>query len=124
VQGLDRQTNAPGLARRHVRDFCRDLYSADLTDDVELVVSELVTNAVLHGAGRITLRLELLDGVVSVGVKDGGPGGPRLPGVARLIEEGGRGMALVARLVRDWGVRSDDNGGKEVWAVVAGVPAR
>ena len=117
VQPLDRRGEAPRLARAYVRDFLGEVDSTDLVCDVELVVSELVTNAVLHGAGQIQLRLEVVDGAVSVGVLDGGRGKPR-SGRSEHTSEGGRGLALVARLTQDWGIRPDGTGGKEVWAVL------
>jgi anti-sigma regulatory factor (Ser/Thr protein kinase) len=116
VQALGRRLDAPRVARAHVRDFLLDLDSADLVADVELVVSELVTNAVLHGTGQVQLRLEMVDGAVSVGVLDGGRAQPRPPGRGHGAESG-RGLALVAGLTRDWGIRPDSTGGKEVWAV-------
>src|SRR5215203_4373792 len=124
VHSLDRGRESPHAARTHVRDFFRDRPGSDslpdgLVGDVELVVSELVTNAVLHGSGHIQLRLEVLDGVVSVGVLDGGRAPPSANGQP-LAEgsEGGRGLALVAELSTEWGFRPAANGGKEVWAVI------
>jgi hypothetical protein len=105
VQALGRRLDAPRVARAHVRDFLLDLDSADL-----------VTNAVLHGTGQVQLRLEMVDGAVSVGVLDGGRAQPRPPGRGHGAESG-RGLALVAGLTRDWGIRPDSTGGKEVWAV-------
>ena len=92
-----------------------------MLSDIELVVSELVTNAMLHGVGQIRLRLEVGDGRVSVGVLDGGaapnrPAGPVADADTGQGAEGGRGLALVALLSSEWGIRPDDRGGKEVWA--------
>src|SRR5918994_1539500 len=95
---LNNDREAPGLAREHVRDFCRAL-SPDLCSDVQLVVSELVTNAVIHGADPIVLSLQLTDVGVSVVVGDGGLGRPGL-GLANAPDlESGRGLMLVAGLV-------------------------
>jgi anti-sigma regulatory factor (Ser/Thr protein kinase) len=124
VRELDRRHEAPADARSSVRDLFRGLVATDrervisLADDVELVVSELVTNAVVHGTGPITLRVRVIDRFVSVGVQDCGSGVPRLPG-ADPSSEGGRGMAVVAGIVSDWGVRVDGDTGKEVWAILA-----
>ena len=88
---------------------------------LELVVSELVSNAVRHGSGRITLTLSDTDtgGGVRVGVHDHGRGLPR----SRRPDArspGGRGLLVVGRLSSSWGVeRSHADGGKTVWAIVA-----
>ncbi|HTE73613.1 MAG TPA: ATP-binding protein [Actinomycetes bacterium] len=124
VRELDRRQGAPADARNSVRDLFRGLADTDsdrvdsLAADVELVVSELVTNAVVHGTGPITLRVRVIDGFISVGVQDRGLGVPQLHG-ADPSREGGRGMAVVAGLVSDWGVRVDGDTGKEVWAILA-----
>lgn len=124
VRELDRSQGAPAGARNGVRDLFRGLADPDrdrvdsLAADVELVVSELVTNAVVHGTGPITLRVRVIDAFVSVGVQDCGLDVPQLHG-ADPSREGGRGMAVVAGLVSDWGVRVDGDTGKEVWAILA-----
>jgi serine/threonine-protein kinase RsbW len=87
--------------------------------DVELVVSELATNAVQHARTDFRLRVSVLPGSVLVRVDDrrrGGPFGSREASPADA--SGGRGLALVASLADEWGVypRSD---GTCVWAVVA-----
>jgi anti-sigma regulatory factor (Ser/Thr protein kinase) len=127
VRELDRRQAAPANARNSVRDLFRGLALTDrnrvypLASDVELVVSELVTNAVLHGTGPITLRVRVIEGFVSVGVQDCGSGVPHV-NRADASREGGRGMAVVAGLVSDWGVRVDGDTGKEVWAILAVEP--
>ena len=89
------------------------------SDDVLLCVSELATNALLHGVppGRC-FRLDLgldTDGVLRVEVQDSGPGeiGIADPGPGPESEHG-RGLLLVAALADDWGVRERDPG-KVVW---------
>ena len=116
TESLTRTRNAPAYARTRVRVWCRDL-EPELRWDVELVVSELVTNAVLHGGDPITLTLDVGD-VVLVVVSDGGEGVPRA-GDGGPDGEGGRGLAMVAGVVSDWGVRVDENPGKEVWALLS-----
>lgn len=85
---------------------------------LELVVSELVTNAVRHGAGPITLTLADVSGGIRVGVHDLGTRGPE----ARHPDHrspGGRGLQVVEQLSWDWGVeRSGAGQGKTVWAIV------
>jgi hypothetical protein len=93
-----------------------------LTDDVLIVVSELVTNAVIHGQGTITVLVGIADGgMVAVGVRDEGPGRPRLEGVDDASPRG-RGIAMVASIARDWGVLQDPAGGKMVWCLLANGP--
>ncbi|GAA3484505.1 SpoIIE family protein phosphatase [Streptomyces yanii] len=83
-----------------------------LVPDTELIVSELVTNAIRHGAGPIRLRL-IQHQVLTCEVFDGGSCYPRLRH-ARIVDENGRGLFMVARLSRRWGFRSA-TGGKLVW---------
>jgi serine phosphatase RsbU (regulator of sigma subunit)/anti-sigma regulatory factor (Ser/Thr protein kinase) len=78
----------------------------------ELVVSELVTNAIRHGTGPIRLRL-IQHQVLTCEVFDSGGSYPR-PRHACTVDENGRGLLMVAQLSRRWGCRSS-TGGKLVW---------
>ncbi|GGU71504.1 hypothetical protein GCM10010211_41420 [Streptomyces albospinus] len=80
----------------------------------ELVVSELVTNAIRHGSGPITLRLIRQDAALICEVFDTGSTAPHLRH-ARTTDEGGRGLLIVAQLTRRWGTRYTANG-KIIWA--------
>ncbi|MGD3106472.1 SpoIIE family protein phosphatase [Streptomyces sp. YGL11-2] len=80
----------------------------------ELVVSELVTNAIRHGSGPITLRLIRQDAALICEVFDTGSTAPHLRH-ARTTDEGGRGLLIVAQLTRRWGTRFTANG-KIIWA--------
>ncbi|PWI20685.1 ATP-binding protein [Streptomyces sp. Act143] len=83
-------------------------------EDVSLCVSELATNALLHGAppGRgFLLRVRYDGAVVRVEVHDSGGGEPCVPDCA---DEGGRGLLLVSALADKWGVGQRDPG-KVVW---------
>jgi len=88
-----------------------------LVEDVELVVSELVTNAMRHGRGEITMHLEVAQDRVVVGVQDQGAGRPA-PRQPDTTDSNGRGLALVALLATEWGVRPEPGGGKVVWCVL------
>ncbi|MFC8432453.1 SpoIIE family protein phosphatase [Streptomyces sp. NPDC057253] len=79
----------------------------------ELVVSELVTNAIRYGSGPIRLRL-IRDRALICEVADGSATAPHLRR-ARLSDEGGRGLFLVARLTERWGTRYTPTG-KIIWA--------
>jgi anti-sigma regulatory factor (Ser/Thr protein kinase) len=86
-------------------------------DAGELAVSELVTNAIVHGADPITLRVTAFDRMVRVAVSDGDPQPPR-PGRrdAQLRAEHGRGLAIVASVCDRWGCDPAVLGpGKTVW---------
>ncbi|MEU5099579.1 SpoIIE family protein phosphatase [Streptomyces sp. NPDC020996] len=84
----------------------------DLAFTTELVVSELVTNAIRHATGPVQLRL-LRDRALICEVADGSSTAPRLRR-ARTEDEGGRGLFLVARLTERWGTRYTADG-KVIW---------
>lgn len=78
----------------------------------ELVVSELVTNAIRYGAEPIQLRL-IYDHTLICEVSDGNSTSPHLRR-ARIFDEGGRGLLLVAQLTSRWGTRHTA-AGKTIW---------
>ncbi|WP_030232579.1 MULTISPECIES: SpoIIE family protein phosphatase [unclassified Streptomyces] len=79
----------------------------------ELVVSELVTNAIRHARPPIELRL-IYDRTLICEVSDGSTTAPHLRR-ARTFDEGGRGLLLVAQLTQGWGTRQLPEG-KIIWA--------
>ncbi|GLW46518.1 hypothetical protein Stsp02_21800 [Streptomyces sp. NBRC 14336] len=85
----------------------------DLGFTAELLVSELVTNAIRHASGPIRLRL-IRESVLTCEVFDASNVSPRLRH-ARTLDEGGRGLFLVAQLSRRWGTRYTADG-KMIWA--------
>ncbi|MDX3458229.1 SpoIIE family protein phosphatase [Streptomyces sp. ME02-8801-2C] len=109
---LDPEDAAPGRARRLARRALSRWGLEDLTDSVELLVSEVVTNAVRYASKPITLRLLRTD-VLRCEVGDDVPQLPRLR-QARATDEGGRGLYLVNRLARRWGATRLSTG-KVVW---------
>ncbi|MEU0950601.1 SpoIIE family protein phosphatase [Streptomyces canus] len=78
----------------------------------ELVVSELVTNAIRYGAPPVQLRL-IRDRTLICEVSDSSSTSPHLRR-ARILDEGGRGLLLVAQLTKDWGTRQTTTG-KTIW---------
>ncbi|MGI5470674.1 SpoIIE family protein phosphatase [Streptomyces sp. CA-132043] len=99
-------------ARELARDQLTDWGLEALVDTTELLVSELVTNALRHGHGDIRLRL-LLDRTLVCEVWDADLAQPRRRR-ARDTDEGGRGLQLVGLLSRGWGSRRTPRG-KTVW---------
>ena len=92
--------------------------AADLLERAELLASELVTNALLHARTDVRLRLALRGDRLHLGVHDGGSRLLRLVG-GDPDAEAGRGLLLVERLARAWGVYRPPEGGKVVWCVLA-----
>ncbi|MFF4469510.1 SpoIIE family protein phosphatase [Streptomyces sp. NPDC001599] len=109
---LEPEDAAPGKARRLARRALARWGMEDLTDAVELLVSEVVTNAVRYASKPVTLRLLRTD-VLRCEVGDDVPQLPRLR-QARATDEGGRGLYLVNRLARRWGATRLSTG-KVVW---------
>jgi anti-sigma regulatory factor (Ser/Thr protein kinase) len=116
VQGAD---GAGRVARHTLVGWLRrfDLVDTDTRDTVELLTSELVTNALRHAvtgpavAQEISLRATLFADVVRVEVEDGDPTMGRR---VASDEEGGRGLLTVSRLAKEWGVIRCSTG-KTVW---------
>jgi anti-sigma regulatory factor (Ser/Thr protein kinase) len=112
---LEPTGRAPGQARRIVRELLADLISADVTETAELLVSELVTNAITHGTGTVTLSIDCTDSSLAVTVSDDEPTEPELQPES-LTALGGRGLLMVEALAGSWGVNAHKDGaGKDVW---------
>ncbi|MFC3575876.1 SpoIIE family protein phosphatase [Streptomyces yaanensis] len=109
---LEPEDAAPSRARRLARRALARWGMEELTDSVELLVSEVVTNAVRYASRPVTLRLLRTD-VLRCEVGDDVPQLPRLR-QARHTDEGGRGLYLVNRLARRWGATRLSTG-KVVW---------
>ncbi|WND35346.1 SpoIIE family protein phosphatase [Streptomyces sp. BB1-1-1] len=109
---LPREPRSVGRARELARAKLLDWDMESLVDTTELLVSELVTNALRYGEGEIRLRL-LLDRTLVCEVWDSGLVQPRRRR-ARDTDEGGRGLQLVGLLSAAWGSRRTPRG-KTVW---------
>src|SRR5438445_10134528 len=92
----------------------------DLGDDAALVVSELVTNALLHGGGCTGIDIRPIEGGLRVEVRDPSPASP-FPGYATEGALTGRGVRVVASLAARWGMQPTPDG-KIVWAELTGKP--
>lgn len=114
-------------ARRWVVETCHDVKRDDLVECAEFGVSELVTNAVLHGTPPIKVRVRGTWEHPRVEVIDGSTEPPILPGSETLGEDDdllltfGRGLNIVARCATAWGAEIEDDG-KVVWFVPASEP--
>ncbi|WP_306188899.1 sodium/proline symporter PutP [Streptomyces sp. MK5] len=108
---------ADPAAVAHARDLAAQKLTEwgipDLTFTTELIVSELVTNAIRHAAGPVCLRLIRDRGLICE-VSDASSTSPRLRH-ARTTDEGGRGLLIVAQMARRWGTRYTKTG-KIIWA--------
>jgi anti-sigma regulatory factor (Ser/Thr protein kinase) len=100
-------------ARKRAVDRLEAWGLTDAAFVTELIVSELVTNAIRHGEPPVQLRL-IHDRRLICEVSDGGGTAPHMRR-ARTYDEGGRGLLLVAQLSRRWGTRPGDKG-KTIWA--------
>ena len=117
---------APQIRRALVEDLHALEVDATVVDEAEIVVSELVSNALRHAKplsdGAIRVRWKVKGGVVEVEVSDGGgPSTPR-PAPPALWSTSGRGLRIVRSLAHEWGV-ADDKAGRTVWASLGG-PSR
>lgn len=102
-----------GRCRRLVRDTLAAWELSALTETVELLVSELVTNAIQHAGGEIRLRLQRNETGLLCEVCDRTRTPPELQELSATAERG-RGILLVNELSRKWGHRRTATG-KIVW---------
>ncbi|CAM5732388.1 SpoIIE family protein phosphatase [Kribbella sp. NPDC020789] len=101
-------------ARRTAQDqLSRWGFDEEQMFTTELLVSELVTNAIRHASGRVRLRL-IRERTLVCEVLDGGASAPHLRH-PRAMDEGGRGLLLVSQLAERWGTRFVPDG-KIIWA--------
>lgn len=114
---LPRDLTAPAIARRFVEEN-RDHLDPSLISDAQLLVTEIVTNAVRYGRDKITLAFSVESPGLGVAVGDAGRELPTVPtgSMPDLDRTGGRGMYIVDALATHWGVETDDRTeGKVVW---------
>ena len=109
---VPRAEQGPALARRVVDARYVEELSPGQLGDLLVIVSELTTNAMLHGAGRIRLRVALEDGRLYGEVVDEGSGFPTDVRERGVDELGGKGLLLVSALADRWGIHE---GSSHVW---------
>ncbi|WLQ68326.1 SpoIIE family protein phosphatase [Streptomyces glycanivorans] len=106
----------PSAVARVRSDVSRTLTEWDLVEEAfttELILSELVTNSIRYATGPIRVRL-IRDRTLICEVSDRSSTSPHLRQAASM-DEGGRGLFLVAQLAERWGTRYTDDGGKVIW---------
>ncbi|SEL51017.1 ATP-binding SpoIIE family protein phosphatase [Streptacidiphilus jiangxiensis] len=103
-------------ARTFVEKVLVSWGQSHLADDIKLLTSETVTNAVRHGSGPVRLQMRRHPTELAVEVTDRSPRLPH-PRLAEADEESGRGLTLVEALAEHWGTRLVD-GGKTTWFTV------
>ncbi|MBG0850670.1 SpoIIE family protein phosphatase [Streptomyces spinoverrucosus] len=113
-----RVPEAVGHARRFTRRTLRAWGVTTQRDAVLLVVSELVTNALVHTDGPVRLDLTLVDSRLRVAVADTSPRSPVKPTRIGWEATGGRGLLLVEAMSAAWGT-VPVSGGKQVWSELA-----
>jgi anti-sigma regulatory factor (Ser/Thr protein kinase) len=113
---LAAEPRAVGAARSWLSSLAAGLVDAERRGELELVVSEIVTNAFRHGreGGRILVAATPKEEFLCVQVTDDGPGFVPRPGAMASEEHGGFGLFLVERLTRRWGV-TREAGRTRVW---------
>jgi anti-sigma regulatory factor (Ser/Thr protein kinase) len=112
---LEPSGSAPAQARRVVRAVLAEVVSEDMSQTAELLVSELVTNAITHGTGTVTVSIDCTDDTLAVTVSDDDPAVPELQPEC-LMAVGGRGLRMIESLASAWGVTPREDGpGKDVW---------
>lgn len=116
---LPRDPAAVARARKSASEQVTAWGLGDAAFATELIVSELVTNAVRYGEDPVVLRL-IRDSALICEVSDGSSTAPHLRR-ARVFDEGGRGLLLVAQMAERWGSRQTATG-KTIWAEL-GLPA-
>jgi hypothetical protein len=96
----------PRRVRLGIRAALRSWSRPELTDDAELLTTELVTNALRHGQDDLGVRVHIAAGRLWIEVQDGSHE-PAEPRNASLDDEDGRGLFIVEAIADDWGVSPD-----------------
>jgi len=108
---------APAAARRDVTAFLVEVAHEELSPIASLIVSELVTNSIVHANGPVTVRTSWADDRLHVDVSDYGGG----TSTARDPDTSGRGLRIVDAFATRWGsVPRFDGAGRATWFELAG----
>lgn len=109
---LPRTRRAPVIARQSLLSWFGAALEEEQLDTAKLLISELVSNAVVHGQGKITIRADLNDDRIVVEVIDQGEGFEREVRQHDFDDLHGRGLAIVDALASRWGIHE---GTTHVW---------
>ena len=114
---------AVGAARRQVRrELAKQNLPEPLLDDVEVVLSELMGNAVRHArpiaGGVLLIGWRIADDELTIRVTDGGSVKRIEPRDSSPMADSGRGLLIVDQLARAWGVTDHAGSLRTVWAVL------
>lgn len=112
-----RLPDAASHARRFTARTLRAWGLGEAADTVLLVVSELVTNALVHTEGQVRLDITLTGDRLRIAVGDGSPRTPVKPAIINWHDTGGRGILLVEAMSAAWGTMPL-SGGKQVWCEI------
>lgn len=118
--------SVPMTRREIVADLRAREVSAQVVDEAEIAVSELLGNAVRHASplsdGTVRVHWQVRGGVVELDVMDGGGPSQPKPVHAGTYSSHGRGLRIVRSLAHEWGVLDEDRG-RTVWVSLGG-PSR
>jgi anti-sigma regulatory factor (Ser/Thr protein kinase) len=115
TDGDAKRVDSPAQARQWLRSMLVDVAPPRSIDDACLLVSELVTNAFIHGRGSPAVRASLDADQLLLSVIDESSAQPVPRPFGAADETGGLGLTIVDRLTSAWGVDTVP-GGKVVWA--------
>jgi len=101
-------------ARKLVRGMVTPYLPARKLDTIELLTSEVVTNAVVHAGSSPIVEVTAEGGTVRISVQDHNPAWP-MPRDVAVDATSGRGMALVDVMADAWGVERIAGDGKRIW---------
>lgn len=111
---LPPEAESAGEARRYMAGLLRQAgCDAEISDTALLLVSELVTNAIVHARTWCQVTFDVKARSVSAAVADGSPS-PVVPSQPDTADTSGRGLCLLERLADEWGWRPS-GAGKMVW---------
>jgi anti-sigma regulatory factor (Ser/Thr protein kinase) len=116
---LPRHRSCGATARRVVEEYAREDVKPEDLDDLKLIATELVSNAYLHGKGRIWMKLNRREQRIRIEVIDQGEGAAVELRPARTAQNG-HGLKIVDRLASAWGAHE---GTTHVWAELPLRPA-
>ncbi|MGL5927770.1 MAG: ATP-binding protein [Dermatophilaceae bacterium] len=121
-----RASSVRHVRREIVADLSERGFPEELVEEAEIVVSELLTNAIRHARalsdGTVRVRWKIRAEVVEVEVTDGGGATVPRPAPRTVWLDSGRGLRIVRSMAHEWGV-TEDRTGNVVWATLGG-PSR